>query len=164
MSNDLPPPVTPSENPPGWGYPPEGAYGAPPVAYPPQGPPALWLPPGVTLASPGRRIGAYFLSFLLAIVTLGIGYLIWGAIVWSKGTSPAFQVLGMKAWKPAERRVGDWGTMAVRNIPDYLIGYVSCGISYLVSFVLFLTDDQHRTLADRIGSTVIVYDPTKQLQ
>lgn len=167
MANDLPPTGTPDVNT-GWGYPaqpgPAAPYGAPPTAYAAAGAPALWLPPGVTLASPGRRVGAYFLAIPLWFVTLGIGYVIWGAIVWSKGTSPALQVLGMKAWVPAEQRVGTWGTMAMRNGLDYLISSVTCGVSSLVSFVMFLTDDQNRTLADRIGSTVIVHDPTKQLQ
>jgi hypothetical protein len=47
----------------------------------------LMLPQGVVLASVGRRIGAWALGVVLAIVTLGIGYIIWGAILWSKGTS-----------------------------------------------------------------------------
>ena len=36
----------------------------------------LLLPEGTQLASVGRRIGAYFLAIPLAIVTLGIGYII----------------------------------------------------------------------------------------
>jgi len=37
----------------------------------------LMLPQGVQLAGVGQRIGAYFLSLVLGVVTLGIGYLIW---------------------------------------------------------------------------------------
>jgi hypothetical protein len=48
----------------------------------------LILPNGTTLAPVGRRIGAFFLGWLLSIVTLGIGYIIWGAISWSKGQTP----------------------------------------------------------------------------
>ena len=60
---------------------------APPVGFPaPTG--ALQLPSGVVVASVGRRVGAYFLSGVLAIVTLGIGYLIWGAIVWARAPAP----------------------------------------------------------------------------
>ena len=36
---------------------------------------------GTQLASPGRRIGAFFLTIPLAIVTLFIGYIIWGPLV-----------------------------------------------------------------------------------
>ncbi|MGN6160207.1 MAG: RDD family protein [Marmoricola sp.] len=141
--------------------PPTGTPYAPPIpaAYGT----GLALPPGVVLASRGRRVGAYFLSILLAIVTLGIGYLIWGLVVWGKGTSPALQVLGMRAWKPAEGKVAGWGTMALRDVVGGLAQGILGFITGLISFVLFLTDDQNRTIPDRIGSTVIVHDPTKAL-
>lgn len=135
---------------------------APPAAHPPAATATLGLPDGVELASTGRRIGAYFLSVPLAIVTLGIGYFIWGAIVWGKGTSPALQVLGMKAWRPATRTRATWGTMALRNIVG---GFVQglFGVMLLVSFIMFLSDDRRRTIADRIGDTLIVHDPAKVL-
>ncbi|MEV4999853.1 RDD family protein [Nocardioides sp. LML1-1-1.1] len=132
--------------------------------YPTAPAPALVLPEGVVLASRGRRIGAYFLAIPLSIVTLGIGYFIWGAIVWGKGTSPALQVLGMRAWKQENNNVAGWGDMAKRNILDYLVVAVTCGIAAIVSFVLFLSDEERRrTLADRLGGTVIVHDPAKRL-
>ena len=54
---------------------PTGGAVAPPGMYFDQAS-GLNLPMGVELASIGRRIGAYFLSIPLAIVTLGIGYAI----------------------------------------------------------------------------------------
>ena len=112
-----------SDNPPtaAWdagahpGYPPpQPGYqpmpSAPPVTPDAQGrlhDPAsdLTLPAGVELASLARRIGSYFLAIPLAIVTLGIGYAIWGLIVWGRGTTPAMQVLGMRCYLPTEGRV-----------------------------------------------------------
>lgn len=124
----------------------------------------LGLPDGVVLAPVGRRIGAYFLAIPLVFVTLGIGYLVWGAIVWGRGTSPALQVLGMRAWKEDRRAAAGWGDMALRNVVDYLLSAVTCGVSSIVSFVLFLADEpRHRSLADRIGGTVIVHDPHGRL-
>lgn len=182
MSSYEPPaeyPGYPSQ--PGYGQPPHGqpvygqpaygqpAYGQPGYGYgPPAGPwhpgAQLGLPDGVVIASQGRRIGAYFLAIPLALATCGIGYLIWGAIVWGKGTSPALQVLGMRAWKPERRGVAGWGDMAARNGLDWLISMATCGISSIVSFVLFLSDEPlHRTLADRVGGTVIVHDPQRRL-
>ena len=58
--------------------------------------PAAGLPEGTELASVGRRIGAYFLAIPLWIVTLGIGYIVWGLIAWGNGQTPALQVLGMR--------------------------------------------------------------------
>jgi uncharacterized RDD family membrane protein YckC len=137
----------------------------PPPPTPPMGPSAaeIVLPAGVELASHGRRIGAYFLSILLAIVTLGIGYLIWGLIVWGKGTSPALQVLGMKVYRPQDQKVATWGTMALRDIVGGIVQGILSVITLLVSFILFLTRPDRRTIADLIASTVVVYDPNKVL-
>jgi uncharacterized RDD family membrane protein YckC len=119
----------------------------------------LVLPNGVVLASVGRRIGAYFLSILLLIVTLVIGYVIWGLIVWAKGTSPALQVLGMRCWKPMNNEVAGWGTMALRDIIGRIVESVFFGIGGIVSFIMFLANKDHRSLSDMIGSTVVVHDP-----
>jgi hypothetical protein len=54
----------------------------------------LNLPRGTQLASVGRRIGAFFLAIPLSIVTLFIGYAIWGLIVWGRGQTPAHAALG----------------------------------------------------------------------
>ena len=123
----------------------------------------LTLPVGVQLAPVGRRIGAYFLSIILAIVTLGIGYLIWGLIAWGKGTSPAFQVLGMRCWKPAENRVATWGTMALRNIVGGIAQGILSFISLIISFVLFVSGKKHQSIPDLVGGTVVVFDPNKVL-
>ena len=123
----------------------------------------LTLPEGVQLAPVGRRIGAYFLSIVLVIVTLGIGYIIWGLIAWGKGTSPAFQVLGMRCWKPAENKVAGWGTMALRNIVGGIAQGILSFITVIVSFVLFLSSKKHQSIPDLVGSTVVVHDPNKVL-
>jgi hypothetical protein len=123
----------------------------------------LTLPEGVQLASTGRRIGAWFLSAVLSIVTLGIGYFIWGLIAWGKGTSPALQVLGMRCWKPTEGTAASWGTMALRDIVGGIVQGIPPVITILVSFILFLTGKQRKTIPDMIGGTVVVYDPNKVL-
>lgn len=143
-------------------------YGIPPQMAVPQGMyfepnSGLLLPEGVQLAGVGRRIGAYFLSIVLSIVTLGIGYLIWGLIAWGKGTSPAFQVLGMRCWKPADNRVAGWGTMALRDIVGGIAQGILSFVSLIASFVLFLSGKRHQSIPDLVASTVVVYDPNKVL-
>ncbi len=76
----------------------------------------LMLPQGTQLATPGRRIGAFFLAIPLVIITLGIGYLIWGLIVWPNGQTPALQVLGMRCFRPEDNRVAGFWWMALREI------------------------------------------------
>jgi hypothetical protein len=159
-----PPPAYGSTPPPAAPPYPAGAMGAPVPAGmyvdPANG---LVLPNQVVLAPVGRRIGAFFLAIPLAIVTLGIGYIIWGAIVWSKGTSPALQVLGMRAWSPENSAHASWGRMALRNIVGGFIQAILSIITYLISFVLFLTGNEHKSIPDHIGGTVIVHDPAKVL-
>lgn len=122
------------------------------------------LPPGVVVASVGRRVGAYFLSGVLAIVTLGIGYLIWGAIVWGKGTSPALQVLGMRVWKESDHAPAGWGTMFLRDVIGGFVQGILGPITGVISLVMFISDNEgHRSIMDRIGGTVVVHDPQRIL-
>jgi uncharacterized RDD family membrane protein YckC len=173
--------------------PPQGAYPPPQAGYPPpQGghlpsappvqagygigqpavvPPGMYfdqasglmLPQGVALASSGRRIGAYFLAIPLAIVTLGIGYLIWGLIVWANGQTPALQLLGMRCWRPEDGRVAGFWWMALREIVGRIVDGILSIITYLVSFIFMLTRPDRRTLHDLIAGTVVLYDPSKVL-
>src|SRR5581483_10382757 len=137
--------------------PPSAPMAAPPVAPPPPPgsavgqyaptavPPGMYydpasqlvLPEGTVLAPVGRRIGSYFLSILLAIVTLFIGYLIWGAITWSRGQTPTQSVLGMYTWKADQQKVATWGTMALREIVGGIVEGILGFITQIISFVLF---------------------------
>ena len=123
----------------------------------------LTLPEGVQLASVGRRIGAYFLAIPLAIVTLVIGYVIWGLIVWGRGQTPALQVLGMRCWRPETGRTATWGWMALREIIGRLVEDILSIITLLVSFILMLTRSDRRCIHDLVAGTVVLHDPNKVL-
>jgi uncharacterized RDD family membrane protein YckC len=123
----------------------------------------LVLPQGVQLASVGRRIGAYFLAIPLAIVTLVIGYVVWGLVVWSRGQTPALQVLGMRCWRPDDGRPPGWWWMALREIIGRLAEGILSIITLLVSFILMLTSAKRQCLHDLIAGTVVVHDPNKVL-
>jgi len=123
----------------------------------------LLLPEGTELASVGRRIGAYFLAIPLAIVTLGIGYIIWGLIVWGNGQTPALQVLGMRCWRPETNRVAGFWYMALREIPGRIIDGILSFITLITSFVLMVTGKERKALHDWIAGTVVLYDPNKTL-
>jgi len=123
----------------------------------------LLLPEGTELASVGRRIGAYFLSIPLAIITLGIGYIIWGLIVWGNGQTPALQVLGMRCWRPETNRVAGFWRMALREIPGRLIDGILSFITLITSFVLMCTGRERKALHDWIAGTVVLHDPNKVL-
>lgn len=140
-------------------------YPSPADGYevPPPTPGVPPLPQGVTLATAGRRIGAYFLSILLAIVTLLIGYVIWGLILWRRGTTPALSVLKMRCIKVDSGANATFGTMALREIVGRIAEGILSWITELVSLILFLARDDRRCLHDLIGGTVVVYDPDGRL-
>jgi uncharacterized RDD family membrane protein YckC len=149
---------------------PAAEYGQPPPGY--QAVPAgmyydqesgLLLPQGTQLASVGRRIGAFFLSILLWIITLGIGYIIWGLIVWANGQTPALQVLGMRCWRPDDRRVPGFWWMALREIAGRLIESILGFISDIGSLILMCVTKERKALHDWVAGTVVLHDPNKVL-
>ena len=146
----------------GYGYGQYPAVPVPPGMYVDQES-GLLLPDGTELASVGRRIGAGFLTIPLAIATLGVGYIIWGLIVWGNGQTPALQVLGMRAWRPETGRVAGFWFMALREIPGRIINHVLGMVTLLTSFVLFVAGRQHKALHDWIAGTVVLHDPDKVL-
>ena len=122
----------------------------------------LMLPQGTTLANPGRRIGAFFLTIPLVIITLGIGYIIWGLIVWARGQTPALQVLGMRCFRPETNRVAGFWWMALRET----IGRLAEGLFFvteLISFIFMLTRQDRKTIHDLVAGTVVLRDPDKVL-
>jgi uncharacterized RDD family membrane protein YckC len=173
-----PPPGSPAYEAPGFGQPapPGQPYGAYPAAPPPpQGPiigpgglvldpeSGVYLPPGTQLASVGRRIGAYFLAIPLFIVTLGIGYIVWGLIVWSKSTTPALQVLGMKVWRVDQPSLPSYWRMVLREVVGRIVEGILGLITQVISFVLFVSTDKRQALHDMIASTTVLHDPNKVL-
>jgi uncharacterized RDD family membrane protein YckC len=130
----------------------------------------LNLPVGVALAGGGRRaagggrpIGAYFLSIPLFTATLGIGYAIWGLIVWGGGQTPALQVLGMRCWRPESGRVAGWGWMALREIVGRFVEGILGPITLVLSLVLMVSGREHKSLHDLVAGTVVPRDPNKVL-
>jgi hypothetical protein len=114
------------------------------------------------LSSPGKRLGAAILDGLLAIVTLGIGYLIWMLIVWGRGQTPAKQLLKMKVVDSGTHQVATWGKMflrefVIRGIVFYFISVFTLGIGYIVAAcMIFNRERDHTTGWDRMSSTVVV--------
>jgi len=146
----------------GYGY---GQYAEEPV------PPGMFfdeqsgllLPQGIELASIGRRIGAFFLTIPLVIVTLGIGYIVWALIAWGHGQTPALQVLGMRCWTPGPRRVPSWRRMALREVVGGIAECILGFVTLLLSFVLMVTSHERKALHDYVAGTVVVRDPNKIL-
>jgi Domain of unknown function (DUF1707)/RDD family len=175
LFGDLPqphpfPPASPSSaySPPAWApyHQPFGSPGHSPAHraagwYDPRS--QLWLPDGTQLASIGRRVGAFFLAWALFVVTLGVGYVTWGLFVWARGQTPALQLLGMRAYRPATGRVAGFWWMVLRETVGRFAEGVGGIFVSLVSFLLFLTTKERRSLHDMIAGTVVLHDPNRLL-
>jgi len=144
----------------------------PPPAADPEGAGAHPSPdpddPASMLASKGRRFGAFLLDFVLVIGTLVIGYLVWALIVYSRGQTPAKQVLKMRVVSVESRRAAGWLSMFVREwilkvaIPIAL-NLITWGIGGTVRIAIggitLLANDMHRGLWDNMMKTVVIDDP-----
>ena len=152
-------------------------HDAPPLPPPPPSsapgaskPESGSLPPDPLsmLASRRRRLGGFLLEIPLALVTLGIGYLIWLLIVWARGQTPAKQILHMRVVRLEERKTATWGWMALRNfVLGMLIGIpldlIFPGLSFLwllANAIALLSSSRRQALWDMIVKTVVVHDPS----
>ena len=164
QQNPQPPPGFPQAPPvpPGYGYGQPGGQAVPTGMYFDQQS-GLMLPAGTVLASSGRRIGAFFLAIPLAIVTLGIGYVIWGLIAWGNGQTPALQVLGMRCYRPETSRIAGFWWMALREVVGRIADGILSIITELISFIFMLNRPDRRTLHDLVAGTVVLHDPNKVL-
>lgn len=96
---------------------------------PPRVPPGMYfdrktwlaLPQGVRPAGKGRVAASFVLAVGLFIVTLGVGYLVWGIVTWGQGQTPAQRMLGLRCWRRDTRRVAGRRHMALRQVTGLLL-------------------------------------------
>ena len=123
--------------------------------------------PMTMLSSRGQRLGAFLLEIPLIIFTLLIGWLIWSLIVYSRGQTPAKQLLKMRVVNVEEWRAAGWVSMFVREW--ILKGAIPIGLNYitlgivgtlwtLVGGIMVLVNDKHQALWDRMLKTVVISD------
>jgi len=115
---------------------------------------------GEPIATPAVRLGSYLLDFLLLIVTLAIGWIIWSLIVWSKGTTPGHQVLRLYIVDEKSGKTATWGHMALRElVMKGIVGSAAATITFGIYFIvdsLFVVRSDRKTLHDLLSSTQVV--------
>lgn len=139
------------------------------------------LNPGIgRLASPGKRLGAYFLDLLIPaiafVVMLGafgtgvateteggsaagvlfafvlfVAYVVWALKLFAHGTTPGKMMLGMRVVKENGDAAG-FGTMLLREWIGKLISGMLLSIGYL--WILF--DRDRQGWHDKLASTFVV--------
>ena len=132
------------------------------------------------LASPGKRLGAYFLDILVPAVALilifgitvagattgteaGIGvgvllgivlflgYIVWALILFAKGVTPGKKLLGMRVIKEDGTGAGLF-TMLIRE----WIGKAISGMIFSLGFLWILFDRDKQGWHDKLMSTYVV--------
>lgn len=115
---------------------------------------------GEPLATPAVRLGAFALETLLAIVTLGIGWLIWSLVIWGKGTTPGHQIVRLYIVDAKSGRTATWGHMALREfVIKGLLGGIASVLTLYIYFIVdsfFVLRQDRKTLHDLISSTQVV--------
>jgi uncharacterized RDD family membrane protein YckC len=120
------------------------------------------IPAGLNLATPARRLGQHLLEFVLIIVTLVIGWIIWSLVIWGDGQTPAMQILKLRVVQLETGKAATWGTMFLREfVGKFLIFSIISFIppvSLVLSFML-LWDKKRQELWDKVAGTIVVNDP-----
>ena len=117
-------------------------------------------PAGERLATIGRRFGGYLLDFVLILVTLLIGWLVWSLIIWRNGQTPAKQLLGMYCVSLGSRERAGWGTMFMREfvakvVIMNLLGLVTLGIAPLILNFRLIWNKNRQEVWDSVAETVV---------
>jgi len=112
------------------------------------------------LSTIGKRFAGALLTGVLVVVTLGIGYLIWAAIAYGKGQTPAKQILKMYVIDTETGLPATWGKMFMRGfVIDGVLNSVTGGIFSLVSAIWIFTNPERQRLTDKIIKTIVVDAP-----
>ena len=114
-------------------------------------------------ASFQHRLGAYALDAVLAVLTLGIGWLIWSMIVWGEGQTPAKKILKIRVRHFETGTVATWGHMAVREFLVPLtvsiassFTYGIAAVAWIVIEIVFYFTKNNRTLRDLWVKTAVI--------
>lgn len=123
--------------------------------------PETGLPAGAQLSSVGKRFGGFLLDVLLATATLVIGWVIWSLIIWSRGQSPAKQLLGMRVVHVERRHKPSWLRMAGREVLGKTLIALVASFTVIALALYFwpLWDDRKQELWDKMFDTIVVDDP-----
>jgi uncharacterized RDD family membrane protein YckC len=165
-------PFAPPGGSPAPGYPPTGSpppledpsaapygspYGTSPTGYGGGGLAQTgFSPSGQPLSSRGRRFGGALLSFVLVIVTLGIGYLIWAILSWQKSTTPAKRIMKMTVVDANTGAPLEFGKMALRQVVFGAIVISVVPFLSLIDAIMIFFGDKNQRLVDRMAGTLVV--------
>jgi uncharacterized RDD family membrane protein YckC len=166
--SDLPPPppgplIPPTPSLPAMASPPPPQPGMPApvvhvnVAAPTTSRPTL--PPGVEITNPGMRLVAYLLEGVLVLITLGVGWLIWAAIIVGGGQTPAKKIMGQRVISADGRGPVGFGTMFfLRGIIAPFVAFFAIMFTLGVLLFMPLWDKRNQNIWDKVSGCLVVDD------
>ncbi len=116
----------------------------------------------IELATPQSRIAAFLTDVAISILTLGIGWIIWSAYAWAKGTTPGHQVLGHKIINVDTNLPLSWGQMAMRELlfkgaVAGILSSITYGIFSFADAGLMFREDR-RAIHDWMSSSIVIQE------
>ena len=113
------------------------------------------------LATIGKRIWATILDFIMFIVTLGIGYVIWFIMVAQRGQTPGKQLAKEVCINKNGKPLSFWRMVLREIIGQFLFALITGGIFGWLDELWALWDKDRQTLHDKMaGSWVVDSTPT----
>jgi uncharacterized RDD family membrane protein YckC len=114
-------------------------------------------------ASFQHRLGAIVLDGTLAVLTLGLGWLIWSFVLWGQGQTPAKKILKLRTINFTNGAPATWGHMGIRealvpttvSIASALTGGIA-SIAWIVVEIVFYFTKKQRTFRDYWVKTAVV--------
>jgi uncharacterized RDD family membrane protein YckC len=130
-----------------------------PVAAAEPAGPRVPPPNSKAMSSPGRRLRAQGLDVVLFVATVGVGWVLWSAVVWRHGQTPAKRLMRMRC---IDTRVGSaarFRTMAHREVGlKWLPGVLTLGLGLAVGGAVSL-GERRESLWDKGAKTIVIDDP-----
>lgn len=131
---------------------------------------SCYHPEDLQTATPGRRLAGYVLDWLIALLSFGLGWLVWLLLVAPRGQSPGKQLLGMYIIRSDGTRAGGVYTWVRELIIKTLLfgglfavlGAMTGGLGQLLWVVPALWcvwDAERQCLWDKVGSTYVGHAP-----
>lgn len=105
------------------------------------------------------RFLAYLLEAVLQTVTLGIGWLIWAAVIAGKGQTPAKQILRLRVVDANDSRALGFARMFfIRGIVAGLVAAILITVTLGIILLMPLWTKRKQNIWDKLSNSVVVVD------
>lgn len=116
-------------------------------------------PSSKAMSSPDRRLRATALEVVLFATTLAVGWLLWSAVTWRHGQTPAKRLMRMRCIDTREGTAAGFRTMAHREVGlKWLPGLLTLGLGLAVGGAVAL-GERREALWDKGAKTIVIDDP-----